>query len=288
MANIYDNYLNESETYGRDDKIDTNDGSNIQAVLYVLGIDSIGNLIVRNKDNTQANVHLGWFDNIARLRIGGDGTGANNGFQIQGTVDRVLLDLDDTGTLSVQNFLNVKTQVLAPNVTALNPQNQLATLSLNWLNNIARIRVGGTGNGSVNGLQIQGTGDRVLFSIDDNGGTNPFVIQNGIVAQENRIGASLVNSWVNYSNGWATASYYKDRDNRVHLTGLIRSGVTTAGTLLFSLPSGYRPEAREMFDVLCGNETLGRVDVWSDGQVNVQLCPNNTYLRLSGISFRAS
>ena len=40
---------------------------------------------------------------------------------------------------------------------------------MGWLNDIPRIRYGGTGAGALNGFQIVGTGDVVKFSVDNNG-----------------------------------------------------------------------------------------------------------------------
>ncbi len=61
---------------------------------------------------------------------------------------------------------------------ALNPANQGASVTLSWLNNVARIRVGGNGTGSTNGFDIQRGGDMSLLRILDNGSvgigvTNP-------------------------------------------------------------------------------------------------------------------
>ncbi|MCK8524364.1 hypothetical protein M0D21_22490 [Aquimarina sp. D1M17] len=54
-------------------------------------------------------------------------------------------------------------------ITALNPNNKFASVSLSWLNDIARIRVGGINDGATNGFQIQGPGDQNLFRIMGNG-----------------------------------------------------------------------------------------------------------------------
>jgi Siphovirus protein of unknown function (DUF859)/Chaperone of endosialidase len=55
------------------------------------------------------------------------------------------------------------------NVTVRNPNNSGASVNLSWQNDIARIRYGGTGAGSSGGFQIQGAGDIVKFSVDNNG-----------------------------------------------------------------------------------------------------------------------
>ena len=53
--------------------------------------------------------------------------------------------------------------------------------------------------------------------------------------------ASLGNGWVNYGGTFATAAYMKDSLGFVHLKGAVKSGTTTVGTVLFTLPAGYRP-----------------------------------------------
>lgn len=52
---------------------------------------------------------------------------------------------------------------------ALNPANSKASASLNWRNNTARIRVGGSGAGAGGGLDIQTTGNRSLMRLLHNG-----------------------------------------------------------------------------------------------------------------------
>lgn len=94
------------------------------------------------------------------------------------------------------------------------------------------------------------------------------------------------NSWVNYSAGYQTAAFYKDKSGRVHLRGLVKSG--TDGTVIFTLPVGYRPEAISLHTTL-SNNAVARVDITSTGNVH----PNATYsdpnwISLDGISFRAS
>jgi len=50
-------------------------------------------------------------------------------------------------------------------LSALNPGNPSAFVKLGWLNNLARIRVGGTGSGANNGLDIQGPGDGSILRV---------------------------------------------------------------------------------------------------------------------------
>jgi prepilin-type N-terminal cleavage/methylation domain-containing protein len=58
--------------------------------------------------------------------------------------------------------------------------------------------------------------------------------------------ATFANGWGNYSPAsgdpaWQGAGYTLDGAGRVELTGLIRAGTVASGTVMFTLPSGYRP-----------------------------------------------
>jgi len=55
----------------------------------------------RNPNNVSANAFLGWLNDIARIRIGGNGTGAANGLDIQTTSDRSLLRLTHDGLVGI-------------------------------------------------------------------------------------------------------------------------------------------------------------------------------------------
>jgi len=54
-------------------------------------------------------------------------------------------------------------------LTASNPNNQGASVHLSWLDDIARVRVGGTGVGAENGLDIQTTSNLSILRVLDNG-----------------------------------------------------------------------------------------------------------------------
>jgi hypothetical protein len=72
----------------------------------------------------------------------------------------------------------------------------------------------------------------------------------------------------------------------VHLRGLIAGGNTANGTILLNLPAGYRPTAgRIMFTVL-NNNTTGRIDINTSGDVIVEVLSSNVWLNLTGIYFR--
>lgn len=98
---------------------------------------------------------------------------------------------------------------------------------------------------------------------------------------------AFANSWVNFGNPSQGAGFWKDPFGVVHLRGKIKSG--TVGSVAFTLPPGYRVilNADEDFPVI-SNAAVGLVSVASDGTVTPKSPSNNTYVSLSGISFRTT
>lgn len=115
---------------------------------------------------------------------------------------------------------------------------------------------------------------------------NPFV--STVPTQQNWLAPTLLNGWANWiatspTDGLNPIGYWKDSFGVVHLRGTIRSG--TVNAQLFTLPTGYRPAAREVLMAL-SDEAVGRVGVLPNGQVFQEL-GTNTYLSLDGLTFRA-
>ena len=107
----------------------------------------------------------------------------------------------------------------------------------------------------------------------------------GKLLQEDRQTPTLLNSWVNYGAGYEVASFWKDKNGIVHIAGMIKGGITTAETVVFTLPTGYRPRASEKFFVVSVN-AICIVDVYGMGNVAIKTGANAGWISLSGISFR--
>jgi hypothetical protein len=90
-------------------------------------------------------------------------------------------------------------------------------------------------------------------------------------------------TWVNFGGTNESAQYMKDLMGFVHIGGVVKSG--TIGTVIFTLPAGYRPEEAKIFAV-ASNGALGICTVNPDGTV-VASSGSNVYFSLSGITFRA-
>lgn len=78
------------------------------------------------------------------------------------------------------------------------------------------------------------------------------------------------NGWLNVA-GFQAAQYSRTSDGKVRLRGQIDTGTKAATTLLFTLPVGFRPVAKETFpvfsDVAAGAVSALVVD--TDGTVKI-------------------
>ena len=105
------------------------------------------------------------------------------------------------------------------------------------------------------------------------------------ITQETWVSPTLLNSWVNYGGGEATAQYFKDSNGIVHIKGTVKDGTFVAGTNIFVLPDGYRPLTNHMF-AQNNAGVFGATSVASNGAVFVGAAASATYLSLD-CSFRA-
>lgn len=60
-----------------------------------------GELWATNHNNADASVHLSWLNDIARIRVGGTGVGATNGFDVQRTSDVSLMRILHNGNVGI-------------------------------------------------------------------------------------------------------------------------------------------------------------------------------------------
>lgn len=92
-----------------------------------------------------------------------------------------------------------------------------------------------------------------------------------------------------FAPGWesdanfAPISFYKDREGVVHLNGLADGNETSF--VVFTLPSGYRPETRLFFSNFGYSGATFPVYVDANGNV---MSGSNSEISLSGITFRAA
>jgi len=144
-------------------------------------------------------------------------------------------------------------------------------------------------------LSVKTTGN---LTIDENGFVNTInspaftnlnvtgsLTIGGSIGTEDRINASLKNSWLNFA-GFVPTCYWKDKYGVVHIEGLVQSGTTTNGTVVFTLPAGYRPPANLVFATHTSPQNVCRVDVSISGDVIIYNA-NPTWLSFAGITFKA-
>ena len=106
----------------------------------------------------------------------------------------------------------------------------------------------------------------------------------GKLLQESRAAPTLLNGWQNYGTSYESAVFWKDKCNVVHLSGMVKGGTVTDGTVLFTLPSGYRPRSPEKFITVSVN-AICILDIYTNGNVTIRAGANASWLSLSGISF---
>lgn len=99
--------------------------------------------------------------------------------------------------------------------------------------------------------------------------------------------ATLQNGWTNVA-GFAAAGYYMRPDGFVALRGVCAAGTTADDTLLFTLPTGYRPTAEALVAVGYYNGVgyqLGYLRIETDGQVRVYGAGGAANIRMDGLQF---
>lgn len=107
----------------------------------------------------------------------------------------------------------------------------------------------------------------------------------GEFLQEEKQIPELLNGWTNYDEGYEFISYWKDKMGIVHISGLIKSGATAAETVIFNLPTGYRPAYNEKFYGVSVND-ICIFDICSNGDVIIKSNVKPGWVSLSGITFK--
>lgn len=139
----------------------------------------------------------------------------------------------------------------------------------------------------VKSFASDGSGSIISLKGDGSGRVGPYAWDSS-GADTNDTGwaaPSLQNSWVNYGSTWEIAGYRK-KNGFVQLRGLIKSGVVTSGTTLFTLPTGFRPLTDK--HVICVSAQATCVlNIMATGIVKINAGASATYISLADISFIA-
>lgn len=97
----------------------------------------------------------------------------------------------------------------------------------------------------------------------------------------------LNNGWANLGGTHEVAGCHRDATRYVHLQGMLSGGTQTAGTVLATLPAGFRPRAAHRFIQATGGSAVAQIDVKPDGTVSTLLALTSAAVSLAGITFRA-
>lgn len=97
------------------------------------------------------------------------------------------------------------------------------------------------------------------------------------------ISLSLVNSWVQYDTTYGVPAYRKV-GNIVYLKGLIKNG---SSAVIATLPAGYRPTERFLGVSNNYPNVSCRIDVDTDGVIQLNSSYSNSWVSLWAISFIA-
>lgn len=117
-------------------------------------------------------------------------------------------------------------------------------------------------------------------------GTNTFtgthtVASPSVLQGETWNSPTLLNGWENYGTSFTPARYRKLSSGLVVVQGLIRFGTGTAGTVLFVLPAGYRPDNNLIFNVRNTSGATARLDVKNNGNVQIDEGAATAWLSLN-------
>jgi hypothetical protein len=227
----------------------------------------------------------------------------SNSFVIGGTgVDAVKVGI---GTTAPQAKLDVNSNEAASNVAIFRGNGGFAQIFVTQggttITDLGSYPTGGyTGTNTPGDFKIRtGAIDRMFLQYTTGNvgiGTNTpsetldvagNIALTGIITNQAFQTPTLEVPWFNYGTGYSNAAYYKDKEGRVQLRGVVGNGGAIANSTIFILPVGYRPSTSGIlvFPVL-NNNNAARVDVFPDGSVKV-IAGSAGWISLDGISFRA-
>ncbi len=147
--------------------------------------------------------------------------------------------------------------------------------------------IGEVGAGTTSGIGVNVSGSGILSK--GYGFSSPSWLSTNAVfypasSAASWINLTLQNGWVYLGNGFSTPQYIKGSDGIVHLKGLLSSGTTTSGTIVTTLPAGYRPSQRLLYACLSAG-AFCRFDILPTGEVETIGTVSNAWLSLDNIHF---
>jgi len=238
-------------------------GATLDGIVKKAGDTMTGSLTVQNNLTVTGNVGIGTNQPQGKLDVRGDIRAGNSDIYFTKT------DHNYTGIGNTPGFAAIE----------------------NGVNYDALMILGRTGTSKGRSVKLwdylQVNGDLEVTGKVGIGTTNPdrkLVVRGGETSlqQEKWQTPTFQNGWQNYLTEHNYAAYFKDSLGVIHLRGLVKNG---SGTI-FTLPEGYRPPRRELFGVATYPDVMGRIDIFSDGQVYM-VSGNSLWISLDGITFKA-
>jgi hypothetical protein len=92
--------------------------------------------------------------------------------------------------------------------------------------------------------------------------------------------------WTQYGGDYARSGYTKTASGIVVLKGLVTGGA--GGSVLGTLPEGFRPDSKIMVAVAAGNNYTGSLDIHPDGQIVVRSMTAGSWVALDSVMFPAA
>lgn len=149
------------------------------------------------------------------------------------------------------------------------------------INNVA----GGATTHSYNGAEVF-RDDTVTIEVTAKQGSTPITTVSEATATIPKwTECEMQNGWTDYHPAWSGAEFTKTSAGVVMMRGMIKAGTTTSGTVICTLPSGFRPDNGTLiFFTATAGTTAGRLDVETDGDILYRV-GHASWESLSAITF---
>jgi len=163
-------------------------------------------------------------------------------------------------------------------VNVFNPTNASASVHMSWLNDVARLRVGGSGAGGQNGIDFQTTGDASMLRLMHNKsvGMNDANPSSTDVLTLRGLGAN--SGFLRFRTSDGTDRYHLNYENNV--LNFVESGVSANRLVLEpggNVGIGLADPSAELH--IRGNGALGEMIITpttADTQSQIKLCENSS------------
>lgn len=118
---------------------------------------------------------------------------------------------------------------------------------------------------------------------------SPIIVNNGVGTVGDWVDATIsLSGWTSQGATENPLGFFKDRDGTVHIRGRVAGTPATAGSVLFTLPVGFRPTIKDYQVSLFGavSYVRGEVIILINATGNVSILTNNTTnIELNSLTF---